>query len=306
MTDKKKHYHLRKPVKIAIPIITILIASLLILLLSNNSQSFTSEVSNESVFAGIKDSSEDLSNSPYIKNLSDDLDDLKRDNTIIYYANKFKLNVPRALEIAHQITNNYDDPYFLENHVIAPEWMRGKIGTFNSEEAGIIYFIRNMFSYPEWYGSSIEEMRLSEVPDTNRIEVNGKFIMDNGLTFEQYVGQMADAFGIDKALALGIIYQESGYMRSVLASTKNNVSGMRNYDGWASYPTLEAGVMAHIVNLRSIIRQYELDLANDPNAIYVLSGVYVNGNASSPAYTWVEKVQIFQRQINESDLFIVK
>ena len=84
-------------------------------------------------------------------------------------------------------------------------------GSITSQEARIIFYVKDLYTYPERYGSSIPEMRLSEVPRTDRrYNEAGELIMNNGMTFEQYVGHISDLLGVDKATVLAISYHEAG------------------------------------------------------------------------------------------------
>lgn len=306
MRKKRHKLRLRKQVIYGLPILIAFIVLTVSLLLHKNT-SFASEVttneniaSEKIVYDGLK-----LSEFEYIRDFDEMLEQRKKDNTIIYYAQVFKLDVDKTLELAHQLTNNYEDPEYQKHHVIAtPKWIQ-KIGSFNSFEAGVIYFARDLYRYPERYGKTIEEMRLDETPTKKQVSKDGNIYMDNGLTFEQYLGKIADLLGVDKNIALAISYQEAGIKTSNLFVNGNNIGGHKGYAGWMKYTTLEAGVIAHIVSIKSLTEKNNIDLSS-PTGISELSGIYVNGSMSKPQATWTEKVTIFTNQIKEQDLFTIK
>lgn len=303
--NKKRHkMRLRKQVIKCIPI-ALALAVLTIGLIINIDKTFATEVQKNSGVAAenIVDDGI-LSENKYLLQFMEMMDKRQKDNTIIYYASKFKLNTTKALEIAHKLTNNYEDETYKKTNAIIPPKYSKKIGPFNSFEAGVVYYIRNLYSYPERYGSSIAEMRLDETPTINTKRVNGKIIMDNGLTFEQYLGKICDLYGIEKSFALAIVYQESGIMTSGLFKYNNNIGGLRGYAGWMSFPTLEAGIIGHIMSVKGIIDNYEFDMTQD-NAIAMFSGVYVKGNPESIAESWTNKVTYFKDQIESKDLFTI-
>lgn len=305
MKKKRQKLRLRKQVIMCIPV-ALLFAILTVGIIINSHKTYANSVESNGGIASenrIVDGGV-LSNNKYIVEFTKMMDKRQKDNTVIYYASKFKLNVNRALEIAHELTDNYENEDYNKNYIIAMPKYKEKIKAFDSFEAGVVHFIRNLYSYPERYGSSIEEMRLDETPTINENSVDGHIMMDNGLTFEQYVGKISDLYGLDKSLVLAIVYQESGIMTSGLFKYNNNIGGLRGYAGWMSFPTLEAGIIGHVMSVKGIIDNYELDM-NQEDAIALFSGVYVRGNASLIAESWTNKVTYFKEQIDNQNLFII-
>jgi len=304
--NKKRHkLRLRKQVIKYIPI-ALLFAILTISLIMNVDKTFATEIkSNDSVASeNLIEEEGILSENKYIIEFTKMMDKRQKDNTIIYYASKFKLNIDKTLEIAHTLTNDFEDENYKVTNAIAPAKYANKIGPFDSFEAGVVYFVRNLYSYPERYGSSIAEMRLDETPTINERRIDGKIIMDNGLTFEQYLGKICDLYGLDKSFVLAIVYEESGIMKSGLFKYNNNIGGLRGYDGWMSFPTLEAGIIGHVMSIKGIIDNYSVDMTNE-NAIAIFSGPYVKGNTNSIAESWTNKVTYFKEQIASEDLFTI-
>jgi len=305
--NKKRHkLRLRKKVS-RILVLTLLFMILTTILLLNFNKTFATEVHENSDLTSQNNLQEtkSLSNNEYIKKFNKIMENRQKDNTIIYYAGKFKLDINKTLDLVHKFTNNYENELYKKNYIIGPPKIIEKLGTFKSFEAGVVYFIRDLYSYPEKYGMTIEEMRLDETPSINEKRINNKIIMDNGMTFEQYYGKICDLFGIEKSFGLAIVYQESGLMRSGLFKYNNNIGGLRGYAGWMSFPTLEAGIIAHITTIKGIIDNYEFDMTAD-DSIAVFSGVYVKGNANSIAESWTNKVTYFKEQIENKDLFTIK
>lgn len=304
--NKKRHkLRLRKQVVMCIPVllaITILTTGIII----KKSGILSNEVAASSVFTSKKETDEkQLSDLEYFKSISEMIEKRQKDNTIIYYAQTFKLDVDKTLSIAHHYTNNYEDEEFNKNFVIGPTSVKNKLGSLKNFEAGVVYFVRDLYRYPEKYESSIEEIRTDETPTLKTKSNDGNIYMDNGLTFEQYVGKICDLFEVDKATVLAISYQEAGIKTSGLFKYSNNIGGHRGYDGWMKFTTLEAGVIAHVIAIKSMQDNYGLDLSTY-EGLSALSGIYVNGNTSKPQQTWIEKVSIFKNQINEKDLFTIK
>lgn len=303
MSNKKHKLRLRKQVIICIPI-SIIMAFLIfgIVIKGNNKLSNTVEKQNTNASTKlITNKINNIKDIKYFNELSNRLEIRQKENTVIYYAQKFKINVAKTLELAKLYTNNFQDEWYLTNHVIGPEKVRNKIESFPTEEAGIIYFVRDIYRYPEKYGSTLDEIRINETFDTEKIIIDNQVYLSNGLTYEQYLGKVCDAFGLDKTIVLAVSYHETGFLKSSLF-TYNNVGGQRGYIGWMKYPTLEAGIVGHVTGIMSIVDNYDIDLSS-PDAIAQLSSIYVNGHPGDPDAHWTEKVTYIKGMIEEQDLF---
>ena len=309
MNETKQKLHLKKQFAIGLPITFVIVVFVIGLVIFNNSKKFTNEVKsnnqriNNSLI--IEDENYIKSENKYINLFAKNLEMRKRDNTIIYYAQKFRLDVDKTLELAYTLTDGYQSEDYNTNYIIAPDNLKKSIKAFTNEEAGIAYFVRDLYRYPERYGFTIEEIRLSETPEVEKKVIDGTVYLDNGLTYEQYLGRLCDLYGIDKSIALAISYHETGVLTSGLFNYSNNVGGQRGYAGWMSYTTLEAGILGYVISLRSIIDQNGIDLTN-PNGIYELSSIYVNGHKGNPSAHWASKVTYFRDKINTQDLFTIK
>lgn len=303
MTNKRHKLRLRKQVLLTLPILLLLLIASLGFMINKN-KIFANEVSsnNQSSPNTKEETNWNLSDIPYIQKLDEMITSRQKDNTIIYYAGNFKLNIEKTLEIAHRLTNNFTDSKYLEDYIIAPDNLAKKIKPFKSFEAGVVYFVRDLYRYPERYGSSIAEIRLDETPTTKRNIIDGKIYMDNGLTFEQYLGKICDLYDLDKSIVLAIAHEETGVMTSALFNYSNNIGGLRGIGGWMKFTTLEAGIIAHVISIKYFVDNYNIDLSS-PDAVAKLSGVYVKGNVNSFSESWTNKVNHFLEKINEQDLF---
>jgi hypothetical protein len=305
MKNNRPKLRLRKGVIISIPVL-LLISIITIGIIVSTNRHYESEVdpivqTSPNVEVD-ENQSFNLDENIYFQNLNNYLNIRQKDNTVVYYANMFKLNTNRVVEIAHELTNNYSDPKYLETNVIATDRYKDSYGPYDSFEAGVVQFVRNIYSYPERYGSSIDEIRSDYSITTNNNYVDGKLIMSNGLTFEQYYGKICDMFGVNKSIALGIVYQESGIRTSSLFKNSNNIGGLRGGSGWMKFPTLESGVIVHVLLVKKLADQYGIDM-NSPYAIGQLSGIYVYGDINSYAEDWTNKVTYFKNSIEAKGLF---
>lgn len=310
MQTKKHKLRLRKGVLISLPI-ALIFAIFTISLIINKSNLLESTsniktVANENKIETLEyEESQNpsiLSQNRYVKNLNTTLKKRKLDYTITFYADKFKLNTKKVLEIAHKLTNNYDDATYNKNYVIAPSRIAHTFGPYKNAEAGIIEFVREIYRYPEKYGSSLTEIRASEEIETKRLYKNDHILLESGLTFEQFLAKMCEMYDVDKSLALAIVYEESGRMTSNLFKNSNNIGGQRGYAGWLKYPTLEAGVIGFVVSLNNMGENYSLDLSNT-SQVSALSSIYVNGHPGNPSTSWTGKVYNYINTINTRNVF---
>lgn len=312
MKTNKNRLRLRKQVVYLLPVVIFLTLLSLTIISRNHPLAF--EVDNQENLASqrIDDLSINndfkLSDLKYIKEFNKFIEQRKKINTIIYYASIFKLDIDKTLQIAYKYTNNLSDPEFNQNFVIGPKSVKKSKGSFPNYEAGIAYFARDLYRYPERYGSSIYEIRLDESPTIKKKDKKGNIIMDNGLTFEQYVAHICSLYGLDPAFTLAIINLESGYQSSYLFTNNNNVGGHRGIGGiWKTYTTLEAGVLSHVLSVKSIAAKSNIDAKEMTNEeIYAFSGTYVTGNAAKPSSSWTEKVTKIKEDILKKDLFTIK
>ena len=315
MNRKRTKLRLRKQFLISFPI-AIVVSLLAVIYIISQNTALAQEVKKENTLSGnvVETPGVDtenkndsiLSNNEYINAYRNFLKTYEKDKMIMSYAKLYNLNINNVLEIARELTDNYSSEKYNQTYIIAPSNYNPKTGNITSYEAGIVFFVKDIYTYPERYGSSIPEMRLGSTPQTERkYNSDGELIMDNGMTFEQYVGKIADLFGIDKSTVLAISYHEAGVKSSNLFQTKNNIGGHKGLDGWKAFVTLEAGVIGHVLAVRNISTKHGVDIST-PEGLSAFSSVYVNGYLGAPNEHWLEKVTYFKNQINSKDLFKVK
>ena len=306
MVERRHKLRLRKQVVIAFPIALILFICMFCFILHTHKLNENIVKTPDELEAGLNIKDRNSLDYAFVYQVESAIKNRQRDNTVIYYAQKFKLHVDKTIELVHSFTENYTNEVWKENYIIGPEKVvNAFVDPFSSEEAGIIYFVRDLYRYPEKYGSSLEEIRASNEKEEDKIITEGTVYLQNGLTYEQYLGRICDLFGVDKSTALAISYLETGYLKSGLFQYDNNVGGQRGYAGWMEYPTLEAGIIGHVTALRAMLNNYEIDLSSE-NAIADLSSIYVNGHPNNPSPHWTEKVTIIKRNIEQKDLFTIE
>ena len=314
MIRKRTKLRLRKQFIISFPI-AIIVSFLAVTYILSQNTALAREVEKEDALSNNvvevtpengEEKKDLLSNNVYIEELTKRVSEIKKDQLIEYYAGLYNLNTTKAVEIARYYTDNYRSEQYKSTYIISTPYYMPNTGSITSEEAGIIFFIKDLYTYPERYGSSIAEMRLSEVPRTERTyDENGNLIMSNGMTFEQYVGYISDLFGVDKATVLAISYHEAGVKTSNLFQLSNNIGGHKGLNGWKKFMTLEAGIIGHVFSVRNIAIRAGGDITTY-EGLTAFSSIYVNGHVGNPSTHWTDKVTYFRNQINSKDLFTIE
>ena len=300
METKKPKLHLRKQIIISIPISLVLTLFIfgLVATFSHNKHVEIKNIIRVSSGTTANDSGYKLDLS-FLDPYKEALNERQIDNTIGFYAKRFKIDEDKVIAKARELTDNYKSERYLQTYTVNPNSNENN----PNQEAGIIRYVKSIYSYPEHYGFTWEEIHLTDERDTERrYNAQGRILMRNNMTFEQYVAKISNILEVEPSLALAIIYNESGRLRSNLFTINNNVAGMKSLDGWAKYPTLEAGTISFLLNLKGILNKYQYDINTD-EGVLALSSVYVNGYEWNPSYVWYENVTNIRREIQASDLF---
>ncbi len=238
-----------------------------------------------------------LSDNQYIKAYNKYKEQRLIDNTVAYYADVFHLDVNKVVSLARQFTNNYEREDYKTTFSI-----KEGDGTFSSQEAGIVYFVRYLYRNPRAYGTTAAEIGDKGIITTADKKENGHIVLDNGLTFEQYFSRICEMFGVNKVLALAIVYHESGVMTSGLFRYSNNMGGLRANVEYFKFPSLEAGTICYVFTLKGILDRNGLD-SFQSSSVSAISGIYVHGTASQPAPDWVSKVLYYMGRIESNNVF---
>ncbi len=230
-----------------------------------------------------------LANEELIK--KKDSNDSNYDKYLKEYAKYYNLDTEKVVSFARNITNDYSKDLndFLPRKYA--ESIEGKSMLF------VYYLSRDKLISPlKDYGLSKNHFVVSSKKST----MGKDLILDNGLSFSQFLGKVSDNLNVNKYYLLAISYLETGRVTSSLALNKNNFGGLRGRGEYYSYPSPEVGIIAFVLNLKG----YEKYNFTD---IYQLSGVYTHGNKNNPSYTWVNSVHKYYNEIssNPSKYFIV-
>ena len=307
MQESQPKFKMNKWFIISIPL-AIIIAGLVTLLVLDTKGSLSRTTTTQKVesFAMLEPSVSDepglISQNEYIKSLDTRIKIRKLDYTVVLYANMFKLDPNKTLNLVHNLTNNYQDEEYNTNFIIAPASQKWRYGPYTSYEAGIVEFMRELYNFPGRFGYLASDIRVSDEVTVSDQYINGHIMLTNGQTFEQFLGHICDLYGMDKYLALAISQHESGNMTSYLSRYKNNIGGQLVNGVGVSYPTMEAGIIAEVVLLKNLFDRCGLDKTSTKD-LYTFSGMYVHGNLSELSPDWTNKVMFFYNQNVQNNPF---
>jgi len=198
------------------------------------------------------------------------------------YAIYFNLDTNKVLDICHDLYQNYEllDSSFDEN-----------------KNYFAINFICQLYSnnYIE-LGYNREDLLI----DNSIVTLTDDKSLSNGYTYDDYLTYISRIAGITPELVLAISHYETGYQKSNLAQTKNNFGGITFSNGFATFPTPEAGIVYEVYTIKNIIDNYEIDNLTD------LSAVYVNGNINKPSELWEDSVGCIYNDISDGKELTLK
>ena len=182
------------------------------------------------------------------------------------YAEYFHLDADKVIDFARQVTNNY---------TLAFEDILGTDAyDIDNPEAACMIFVHELNR--DGLNVSLSDYGLTPsdfVIDPNVTALPSDKVLSNGQTFEEFFGHVCDLLNVDKNWLLGITYLETGRLTSNISTTINNFGGLRGTNGFYTYISPEAGIIAHCRNLK---RYENFDL----QSIYELAGLYVYGDSS--------------------------
>lgn len=190
------------------------------------------------------------------------------------YAFYFNLNADYLIDVFKQATENYSNIDLILD--------ASRYDLDNPETIAIMYtyfFYRDPKKYMDinvtdyGYSSKDDFITTDEIfiiePNWMHDHVKDDSVVKeditlrNGLKYSEYLGRMSDLIGIPdeyKAYTLSVSYAERGQYGSETSIYKNNMGGLRTAEeGFKTYPSPEAGIIAFIANLRGYEWKYKIN-----------------------------------------------
>jgi hypothetical protein len=301
-TDKKTPIKILKEKKIRLSTF-VAIASFALSAFSFNNKTIIDDIAQEQVEEVIEEENNidllSIANNPYenitifevsvehTEELIKLRDEKKRireyDDLIKEYASYFNLDQELVVDAARYITNDYNDNMDLFNN--------------NSVEGFAISFIYNLYNNNLSYLGYTRENFL--ISNDMKHFLDKETELSNGYTFDDFILNVSNAIGTDGNLVLSISNYETGYQSSSQALNSNNFGGLKNSNGYMSFPSPEAGIVYQCITVQNILTNYNIQNFKE------LSGVYVYGNKSMSSELWYDSVQWMYNQISDEQVDFV-
>lgn len=220
------------------------------------------------------------------------------DSYIEEYCIYFNLDSAKVIEIARSKTNDYEQSL---TTLFEPDNLYDGV----DDEAACMVFVRQIFRNRLGFdlselGLSTSDLSISNERYTLGTKSDGKIYLPNGEilkegehlflrngeTREHFLGRVCNMINMDMYYTLAIHYHETWRGTSTLCINDNNYGGMRNKDGtWSSYPSPEAGIIAHYMNLKA----YE---KRKIQSWQRMADIYAEGSTN-----WIQEVKSFHSEI---------
>lgn len=209
------------------------------------------------------------------------------DNMVIEYANYFGFDESFTLEAVKFITNDYNENMDMFGNL--------------DEEGFVMSFMYNLSSGKlEDYGYSSKDFKTEETQITNIINEDGRVLLSNGLSYDEFLYVVCDKLSIDPDLVMAISSYETGFLKSDQAMNKNNFGGLKGSKSYLKFNSPQAGIIYLCFTVKRILDNDSVDDINE------LSGVYVNGSISKPSSGWVNGVKSIYRDLTEGKTLELK
>ncbi len=148
------------------------------------------------------------------------------------YCDIFEVRYDVVYPIIARLTNDFTDPSYLSDYAIDGSTMKGYYIQCGSKEEAILIRVRAISQVPERYGTTLEE-----------VASNKEYQSD--MDYAHQVGYFSTVLEVDPCISYAICMAETGFTKGVAAS-KNNPSGIRFGDDFASFPNITVGIIEQI------------------------------------------------------------
>ncbi len=212
------------------------------------------------------------------------------DQYLSTYAAYYNFDAKKVIKLARKLTNNYTIGFETINNTDQYD--------ITNDEAACLMFVsqlkRNSLI------SSLESMNLNldyfvSEPE-EAIQPLSLDVLEDGLTFSQFVGKICDLLQVDKYYVLSVIYSEVGEdFDCRCAREYRNFGGIRDSKtgDFIIYSSTQAGIIAMCRTLKRY-EQYNFD------NIYNFCGMYRFGDPERYSETWISRVTWFHDKITKN------
>lgn len=154
------------------------------------------------------------------------------------YCAIYQVNKDLVYQKALELTNGFMSDEWLVNHNIGGTRALSKERSCETEELGVLLFVRHIKQIPNDFGFTEEELA-----------TNQTYQLD--CTYEDFTEQQCTLFPkLDSMLCQAIQYHETGYYRSDVFLNNNNVAGIIDGDGeYKQFRNVAESILELIIQL---------------------------------------------------------
>lgn len=206
------------------------------------------------------------------------------------YSLYFNLDSEKVFEFTKNLTNDFNEPLTIT--------VGRKTFTATNADTTAMFITYDIWRDIYNTRNSAKRYNLKEEDYVTSREIThfeyndeGKIVMRNGLTLNQFLANASYAIDKSPALALAISDHESGYRTSKQARNQNNISGMKGKgipgvsdNDFITFPSPEAGIIYHVFNLERMENSFNY------SNLYQFASIYVWGTRAIPADNWYSDV----------------
>ena len=212
------------------------------------------------------------------------------DQYLSTYASYYNFDARKVIKLARKLTNNYTIGFEAINNTDQYD--------VTNDEAACLMFVSqlkrgNLTSSLEKFNLNLDYFVLEPEDEIQSLSSN---VLDDGLTFSQFVGKVCDLLQVDKYYVLSVIYSEVGEdLDCKCAREYHNFGGIKDRDTseFIKYPSVQAGIIAMCRTLKRY-EQYNFD------NIYNFCGMYRFGDPERYSETWINRVTWFHYKITKN------
>ena len=170
----------------------------------------------------------------------DSIDEISnRIDNLMYFCNVYQVDFQMVYDHLKEITNDFTDVDYLENHHIEGVTCKGEEVYASSEEELLLFYVRCCKQIPD-------RMGLSNISIQKDYESSRDYYED--------IYYCSNLIGVDPCLVYGIIMSESSFTSDMFLSM-NNPAGIRNGSGFWRFDTPEEGIFETCMEVRKYMNK---------------------------------------------------
>lgn len=160
---------------------------------------------------------------------------LEERKLIKLYSDIYSLDSQIVYQTLSELTDHFKDQNYVENHIIGDSMVKGHFIACETKEKAILIAVRTIAQNPEKFGLKYSDL-----------VIDNKYQSD--MDYSHQIAYISNVVGVDPALNYAICRAECGF-NSPMFLKKNNPSGLRFSNEYATFPSTMAGFIEQALEL---------------------------------------------------------